>query len=240
MGNWTVLSATPSIKPRNDVFGNFFALTFRLKYTPTRFGSFKEMPTLEWKETILMIERNNGTYWQITVDQYKRDPNSQTFISWVSRYDNAHYNVRRQTYSYEGVTKIYDNNGQRIPQDTFPIIEDTKEQAEFVRKYLKNNGGIMEVSVVDKPGINKPNNDRNVLKERFLTFDCGLQGAGPRTKAYQHLVVSGALPENRWTRDCVLSSITPPYSTAGLRQVPPPADVSVVKPFTGASGGRYL
>ncbi len=93
--------------------------------------------------------------------------------------------------------------------------------------------------VVDKPGINIPT-DANTHKRRILTFDCGLRGAGMRVAAYQDLTVDGILPVN-WKRECVLSSITKPFSTTGLNRVQVPQDVLTVKPFTGnAALGEYL
>lgn len=240
MGMWTLMSARPDIRPRNDVYGHYFAVKFKLKYSPSLMGSFAEMPRLEWKETITMIESRAGTWWQHVVDQYARDPNSQTFISWVSRYSWAHDAVRQQKYGPDDMVSFYDKNGNRLKRDDFPRIESSKEQADFVRNYLKKHGGIMEVLVVDKPGINKPT-DTTTHKRRILTFDCGLRGAGIRVAAYQDLTVDGAQPETNWKRECVLQSISQPYSTMGLNKVQAPADVLVVKPFTGsAASGIYL
>lgn len=240
MGNWTLMSARPDIRPRNDVYGHYFAVKFKLKYSPSHFGSFAEMPRLEWKETITMIESRAGTWWQHVVDQYQRDPNSQTFISWVCRYSFAHDAVRQQKYGADDAVSLYDKNGGKIQRDAFPRLESSKDQADFVRNYLKKHGGIMDVMVVDKPGINKPT-DTTILKRRILTFDCGLRGSGMRVAAYQDLTVDGALPETGWKRECVLQSISPPYSTTGLNRVQPPSDVLVVKPFTGsAAQGTYL
>lgn len=52
----------------------------------------------------------------------------------------------------------------------------------------------MTVTVLDTPGINKPT-DGVTVKERILTFDCGLHGMGPRVAAIQHLKVDAAQPE---------------------------------------------
>lgn len=240
MGQWTLLSATPDIRDRNDVYGHYFSVKFRLKYKPSFLGTFSEMPRLEWKEVITMIEWNKGTWWQHTVDQYVRDPNSQTFISWVSRYSAAHYAVRRSLYGPEDATCLYDIYGNRLQSESFPRLSDSKEQADYVRKYLSKHGGIMDVIVVDKPGINK-NTDINTHKNRILTFDCGLKGCASRVIAYQHLIVDGSKAENAWHRKCELSAITPPYQTTGLRKVDAPDDVRIVKPFTGgAHKGTYL
>jgi hypothetical protein len=97
----------------------------------------------------------------------------------------------------------------------------------------------MTVTVVDKPGINKPT-EANVHKNRILTFDYGLKGVGARIAAVQHLTVDGSVPEAQWFRECSIGSISRPFSTAGLRQVQPPADVSIIKPFVGGPhAGTY-
>ena len=241
MGSWSLIAATPDIRPRNDVFGNFFAVRFRMKYSNSTFGSFSEMPRLEWKETITMIERGKGTWWQHVVDQYARDPNSQTFINWVSRYTNAFYCVRQQLYGPEEGVRLYDKQGATLGQNTFPQTNDNKTRADVVRNYLKSHGGIMEVLVVDKPGINKPQPGAAAAdKERILTFDCGLSGGGARIKAIQHLKVNSAVPEGQWFRECTLGTISNPFNTMGLNRAQPPADVLIVKPFTGnAMQGTY-
>ena len=241
MSQWTCTSVTHSIRDRNDVFGNYLAVTFKLKYSPSRFGSFKEMPRLEWKETITMIERNKGTWWQYIGDQYARNPNSQTFKSWTGRYTNAYYCIRNQLYGPDDTVRLYDKHGNKLPRETFTRQNSDKDKADVIRSYLQSHGGIMDVTVVDKPGINKPKNDPAVHKERILTFDCGLNGAGARVKAYQHLIVNGGTLENQWKRECVISMMTNPFQTAGLRKEPPPPDVTVIKPFTGnAQYGSYI
>jgi hypothetical protein len=152
----------------------------------------------------------------------------------------AHDSVRNQMYGPDDMVSLYDKNGTRIPKDTFPRLNGAKEKADFVRDYLKRHGGIMEVNVVDKPGINKPT-DTTVHKRRILTFDCGLRGSSTRAAAYHRLIVDGAQPVTSWSRECVLQNISPPYSTQGLNRVQLPADVLIVKPFGGgAAQGTYL
>jgi hypothetical protein len=242
MGSWTLQSATPDIRPRNDVYGHYFAVRFRLKYSPSTFGSFAEMPRLEWKETITMIERSAGTWWRFEGDQYARLPSSQTFNSWVRRYVNAYYSVRNSLYGPDESSRLYDRNGGQLPRDTFAQATDDAARANAVRSYLKSNGGIFEAMVVDKPGINKPALGAMpaVHKNRILTFDCGLTGTAIRVKAYQHLTVDSTKPETGWFRECVLNSTSRPFSTDGLRNVAVPADVARISPFTGsATRGEY-
>jgi hypothetical protein len=96
----------------------------------------------------------------------------------------------------------------------------------------------MKVIVVDTPGINRPQPGRVVHKNRILTFDCGLRGAGPRVSAVQHLTVDSSVGEGQWFRECKLGGISRPFSTAGMQQVQPPPDVTEVKPFR-SDQGRY-
>lgn len=239
MGSWTLVSATPSIRDRNDVYGHYFSVDFRVKYSSSKFGSFTEMPTLEWKETITMIEQNAGTWWQFIGDQYERNPCSMTFTSWVSRYIYAYYSVRDGKYGADDTNCLYDKHGAQLPKTTFGRLDSAKDQANAVRSYLKSNGGIMKVIVVDKPGINKPK-EVTAHKNRILTFDCGLKGGGARVAAVQHLTVDGSKPEAQWFRECKLTSISNPFNTTGLTKVNPPPDVTIVKPFTGgAHNGTY-
>ncbi len=232
MGNWTLLSATPDIRDRNDVYGHFFAMKFRFKYSSSVMGGFTEMPRLEWKETITMIEKNAGTWWQFVGDQYARNPGSMTFGTWTSRYVYAYYCVRDGQYTPDATNCLFDTQGRQLPKTTFPKLNTAKEQADAVRGYLKSKGGIMTVTVVDKPGINKPT-ETTVHKNRILTFDCGLRGMGARVAAVQHLTVDGSLPEGQWFRECKVGSISRPFSTTGFKKVEPPADVTILKPFVG-------
>jgi hypothetical protein len=190
------------------------------------------MPRLEWKETITMAEPKAKTWWQYVGDQYERNAGSPTFMTWPSRYVNAYYCVSKKKYAPDALTCLYDIQGQQIPSSALPQAPSPKEQADAVRSYLKANGGIMEVTVVDTPGIKKAT-DAGVYKDRLLLFDCGLRGMGKRVTAYQRLTVDGSKPEAQWFRECRVAASSPPLSTTGLTKVNPPADVTVVKPFTG-------
>jgi hypothetical protein len=243
MGQWTLLSAIPHFRERNDKYGHNFGIVFKLKYTPSFLGSFAEMPRLEWKETITMIQQNAGTWWQAIFDQYERLPSSPTFMNWVNRYKNAYYGVRDGNYDhpYDWSARIYKANGARFLRDDFPRLDTEKAKADYVRNYLKSHGGIMEINATDTPAIGKPNNDALVHKNRILTFDCGLRGSGTRVKLYQHLIVDGSKPESEWYRDFKVASVSPPFQTTGLEKVLPPDDVTKTGTFNGgAHNGSYL
>ena len=243
MGHWILESATPTIKdgPAEN-FGNRLAVEFKLHYKPSTFGSFVEMPRLEWKETITMIEKNLGTWWRYVGDQYQRNPNSVTFVSWVMRYAWAFDCVRGQLYNDDVPCRLYDKHGGRIPKDTFERTSEAKDKANVVRAYLKMHGGIMCVMVEDKPAILRPSAPKipPVHKNRILTFDCGLKGSPVRIKAVQHLTVDDTKPPMQWFRECLLTDTSRPFTTVGLREVQPPAEVAMPKPFDGnAAKGQY-
>jgi len=237
MGKWTLLSATPDITDRNDLYGHYFQVTFRIKYSPSTFGSFVEMPRLEWKETITMVEKNANTWWQFIGDQYARCPNSPTFGFWKARYPTAYDSATKGLYGPNHKVRLYDRNGAQLARTALPRVNGSAEEANAVRSYLKNNGGIMEIDVQDTPAIQKPDGtDRTIHKYRILTFDCGLAGGGPRVAAIQHLVVDATLPEGRWSRECKVGTVSRPFSTTGMNKINPPADVTALKPFMPSPG----
>jgi hypothetical protein len=237
MGQWTLMSVTPSITNRDDVYGHYFAITFKMKYSASLGGSFVESPILEWKETITMIEYGKGTWWHAEFDQFGRLPDSPTFGQWTYRYSLAHTSVTAGNYSAMQPSRLYDKNGAQLPPKTFSKAASTKEAADQVRSYLKKNGGILSVNVTDTPGINKPD-DAATDKERILTFDCGLKGMGQRVQAVQHLKVVGNVEAN-WKRECTLGPTSRPFQTHGLNQIPAPADVTRVAPWQ-SSPGLYM
>lgn len=242
MASWTLENISGAkISERKDEFGNYFEITFKLKYNnnPLGMGQFVEMPRLEWKETITMLEKNKKEWWTVEFDQYARCPGSPTFLACINRYKDAYYSVRNENLGAVGVTKLRSKNGTQIPKDTFPRGMEGGKAADIARDYLKRNGGILEFTVRDTPAIQRPTAP-DVHKERFLTFDCGIQGLGSRVIAYQHLIVDGSKPEGQWYRDCKTGQ-PPGYKITGLKKVSAPANVVVDKSKpTNVSTGDYL
>jgi hypothetical protein len=241
MAHWSLENISqPKISNRLDEFGNYFEITFTLKYhnNPLGMGQFVEMPRLEWKETITMLEKNKKTWWAVDFDQYERNPASKTYNNCRYRYKQAYYCVR-QGLADPGITKLKSKNGTIIPKDTFPRGKDNGEAANIVRDYLKKNGGILEFTIRDTPAILKPK-DVQDHKERFLTFDCGIKGLGTRVIAFQHLIVDGSKPESEWYRECK-TGLPPGYKISGLTKVNAPHDVVIVKPApNNPNSGDYL
>ena len=246
MGMWTIENITPDILERNDTYGHYFIVKFRLKYTPSLFGQFIETPRLEWKEKITLVEPDAGTWWEYTGDQFARNPGSATFKPWVNRYLRAYDCIKSNLYNQPCLVYIYDSKGQPIPKKIIDKLKNkpktSQQKADFIRDYLKNNGGIIEISIVDVPGLNKPRGQDNVIhKNRILTFDCGLKALGRRTKAYQHLTLDSSKQPAQWFRACQLSDMAPYIPVGSLRKIPVPDNVSIIKPFTGgAMGGTFL
>ena len=122
---------------------------------------------------------------------------------------------------------------------TFPKSNDGAAQANAVRSYLQRHGGMMDVTVRDSPGVQAPTVNP-VDKERLLTFDCGLQGAGRRIHAWQYLIVKSGLEPAQWTRQFQWNNNPPGLKTSGLTRVQPPASVTAVKPgFIDGESGMY-
>ncbi|GDX52930.1 hypothetical protein LBMAG27_19770 [Bacteroidota bacterium] len=242
MAHWSLENiSTAKISNRPDEYGNYFEITFTLKYhnNPLGVGQFVEMPRLEWKETITMLEKNKKQWWTVEFDQYERNPASKTYNNCRYRYKQTYYCVMGGDISTPGITKLKSKNGTKIPTDTFPKGKENGEAANIVRDYLKRNGGILEFTIKDTPAILRPKTPDD-HKERFLTFDCGIQGLGSRVIAYQHLIVDGSKPESAWYRDCKTGQ-PPGYKITGLTKVSAPADVVINKPApTNAGVGDYL
>ena len=227
MAYWTVNVTVPQWQPINDPgYGTTFPVRFNLTYHQSGFGAFKEMPTLEWKETITLIDRNAGTYWQYVVDQYARLPDSMTLRSWPNRYPNLYDAVWYRLMGNQP-TVLKGKRGEILDKHLFGprLIHNSGQKADAVRNYLKRNGGQCEIEIIDRPSILRPQNGNTVKKERLLTFDCGLRGLGPRVRGYQHVVVDSDRPEHEWTRTVEYSTITPPFSLSGLHRIEPPDDV---------------
>ena len=247
MGQWSLMSAIPSIRNQEDVYGHFFTITFRLKYTTSMMGQFTESPILEWKETIRMIEMDKGTWWFAEFDQFGRLPNSPTFAQWTYRYILAYDALSKGNYANTEPSRLYDKNGIELPLNTLPRVLSNMDRADAVRTYLKRKGGILVVQVTDKPGINKPQpkdnmeEDNMFHKHRILTFDCGLKGMHQRVKAVQTLNMEGMI-EAHWTRTLTIG-ISYPYTmnTNGLQSIVAPPNVTKVVTFSGGpTKGTYM
>jgi len=238
MGKWTLqtVNATCSNYDTGELFGSNFIATFRLKYSPSAFSKFKETPLLDWNETIMMNEHHKGEHWVFNTNMYKHNPLSKTLEIWAKRYIAAYDSARGAPFFGKGHSKLFDKNGMPVQAQALRQAADPKGKADAVRHYLKAHGGILEIQIHDIPSINKPKPADATHKERLLSFNCGVEGGGPRVKAYQYLVVNSAQPTHQWVRRCQLGWGMAGLKTSGLRPVPPPPQVANPRPPVFVSG----
>ncbi|HZH04356.1 MAG TPA: hypothetical protein VEY30_11260, partial [Myxococcaceae bacterium] len=182
-------------------FGHNFKVTFRLKYSPATFGSFKEMPGLEWNEIITMKEHEKSEWWEFRTNMYAHNPSSATLLVWPQRYLRAYGSVHNEFSTGKGSVKLLKSNGQAVTPAELGTAATNGDKTKKVQDYLKKHGGIMEIEVHDIPSILKPKAGETMHKERMLIFDCGLAGGGPRYKGWQYLEVDGKTQPNTWRQD---------------------------------------
>lgn len=227
MGTWSCTEITTARRDRTrDLYGHFMDVTFTLRYRPSLIGGFREMPRLEWKEVITLLDHERGQVWTYAGDQYARNAKSMTFFTWYSRYVLAYDSV---AHPAPGPVQLLDSLGRRLPRDRFAPTPDPDEKVRRVRRFLSRQGGIVRITVTDTPAINRPRSGRPVHKERLLTFDCGLRGMGRRVRAWQYLRVTSDRPEHTWSRRFQFTHDSPLLEAHGFERVPPPINVSMVK-----------
>lgn len=237
MGTWTLESVNgeTSNHDTSELYGTNVKVTFRLRYRPSTFGKFVETPKLDWHEKFMMKEHNAGEWWQFEDNMYEHNPCSNTLKIWPGRYVYAYKSAMgRPDGSVKGsVTLLTANNAPVAKTALKQNLNDPAQQADAVRSYLKSSGGILVITVHDIPSINKPK-DGARHKERLLKFDCGVIGGGPRWKGDQYLDVDGAKQPAAWQR--AFAPVYGAFDTNGLKQTPPPPQVSGKRPPTFVSG----
>ncbi|MBN2123685.1 MAG: hypothetical protein JW821_05300 [Deltaproteobacteria bacterium] len=232
MGKWTLKSIEGRFEQydTSELFGTSLFVTYQLLYTPTIFGKFVETPKLEWLETIMMNEHHKGEHWTFQANMYTHNPLSETLKIWPRRYVEAYKDAYNRPFTGKGHAKLRDKNGAELAAGTLKsgITEDAK-MADEVRKYLKDNGGILEIQIHDIPSINKPKGTGTERKERLLNFDCGVEGGMRRYRAQQYLMVVAGEPPHTWKRNFQVGW---PFGlkTTGFREVPAPQTVSAPRP----------
>jgi hypothetical protein len=230
MPAWSLESVRPLTQPydTNELFGNHVIVNFRLKYSTSAFGKFKEPPALDWHEVIMMNEHHKKEHWVFTANMYRHNPLSKTLMVWARRYIAAYEQANGTPDSFmKGSSLLTDTNGRPIPIDKLGKgLLDAEKKADAVKSWLKKHGGLMFIEIDDIPSINIPTTPS--FKERLLIFDCGIEdeGAGPRAKAIQYLSVDSAKPKASWTRRVDLYHSMTGLKTSGLKTVPAPASVS--------------
>ena len=226
MGNWTLLGVSGNTTPldQGELFGHNVYVSFRLKYSSSAFGSFKESPSLNWHERFMMKMHHKGEWWEFEKNMFEHKPGSPTFGGWVKRYVLA-YDSAAGKYNalVKGSSTLFDKNQRQVRVDALgKNLNTDAEKADAVRSYLKRHGGIMDVKVHDIPGINSRPNEHN---ERLLIFNCGLIGCGGGFMGEQYLNMNTSQPKGNWTRSFRIGG-GHTWSTHGLRKIMTPAGVS--------------
>ena len=232
MGSWSLERLTTHSTPMNaPYFGTNYHAIFHLIYKPTTFGSYQELPKLDWHETIMMNDYQTNQCWIFATNMYEHNPCSATLLVWARRYIEAYRFVANLGSGLQkGKVELKAANGGPIPiQALGANIVGQAQQADAVRSYLRRNGGRLIIEIHDIPGINIPAAGQH--KERLLLFDIGVTGLPLRSKAEQYLNVQFGVPPGNWGRE--FSNNGWPrarLNTTGLTSVQPPPGVANPRP----------
>lgn len=239
MGTWSVLSVTGRHDALNTTtqYGTNWYVKFRLRYTPSTFGSFVEPPKMAWDETILFCDFGKGEQWSFAGNFYTRKPDSPTMAVWAQRYFRAYLDAHNTPFMdggrEKGYSKLFDVNGLAVPGQALGTFAGVAAQNKAVQDYLKKHGGILEIEVHDIPNVLKPSSGKAKNVERVLTFNCGVTGMGTRVQAWQHIKMDSTKPEMNWTYKFQSGSAAPGVRTTGLRLVPNPTPQGDLLPTGG-------
>jgi len=241
MGTWTLQSivANCSDFENTELFGTNFTATYRLIYNQAFFNeNFKEMPRLDWHETIMMNEHNRKETWVFDTNMYTHNPTSKTLEIWSKRYIESYNSSNNQMdFVIKGSSRLLDKKGVLVKANALAGASNNEEKAEAVRNYLKSNGGILEIKIEDIPSIYKlKNGEVAIHKERLLLFDVGMEGGGTRVQAFQYLNVNQALPKTGWTRKHGIGWGVSSIKTTGFTNVAAPTYVSRKRDATFFNG----
>ena len=239
MGKWTLESVKGMISPMNQgrLFGHNVHAYYTLRYSPSMFGGFKEMPSLDWHEQILMQEHHKGKWWAFEANMYAHNPTSKTLEVWPKRYIIAYDQAAGRPFSGKGNCKLLDKTGRPVLVNALgPNLSSSKQKADAVRSYLHKNGGQLHIEIHDIPSINHPKGGEH--KERLLRFNVGVEGSGLRLKMEQYLNVDGSKSASQWGRTSRLGW-GHPWNPGGLSKSQAPAGVSMQRKPVLFSG-EYL
>lgn len=241
MSSWTLVSVNGVVTPLNmgENFGHNFKVTFRLKYTASTLGSWKEMPGLEWNEIITMKEHDSREWWEFRTNMYAHNPSSKTLLIWPQRYLRAYGAAHNEPSMEKGSARLLKSNGQPVTAQELGRATTNADKTKKVQEYLKKHGGLMDIEVHDIPSILKPAPGETMHKERMLIFNCGLAGGGPRYQGWQYLEVDSATLPSAWRQDAANGATTPGMKMTGFTRVQPPVGVSMTRAAVPASGEVY-
>jgi hypothetical protein len=220
-----------------DLYGNKVRLEFLLRHLPGLRKKLDEMPALEWKEKIIVLDHARHQRWEFSTDMYQHNPNSRTLSIWSRRYIEADKTLSASVL-YRGQSQLLNLKMQRVTLDTGHAPSD-QDRAEAVRKYLAKEGGFLRISIEDIPSIRRQvaTGAQPAHTERLLLADCGVAGAVYRQRWSQHIDLDQSLPSVQWRRRCesrwFQSNLPTP---AGFATVPPPPGVSTIRTPTRTYG----
>jgi len=210
MGQWTVQSITATTTELNgtELFGSNFMVNIRMKYTANLLGMWVESPQLVWHEHFTTVDHNARTFWEFEHDMIELKPGSPTFQGWTMRYIQAYNNVVGNGHGLNKGANAFlrDTNDRAIGRTALgkTNLTDNIEKAKAVRSYLKSNGGILDMLVIDVPSmlISKINLDKHL--ERLLLFNCSV--GDKHITAMQYIDFDQA--HRPWKREFKISSFS--------------------------------
>lgn len=177
----------------SNLCGHDLFVTLRMRYTPAFFGKFKETPALDWNEKITVIDHHKlkPEYWTVEHNQYVRNPISRTMESWARRYLDAYESVMRVGPPAGGPgTNLLDRRGRPVSPDCLvPGLKrvDSARKTDSVRTYLRRHGGILEITIHDKPEIRLTTSP--IRRERVIEFTVGVVGtSAPQWRGFQYVL----------------------------------------------------
>lgn len=167
--------------------GSAIYVTFTFTYTnmPSK-KAFTESPWLQWNEKIK--RRTNNEIWEFEHDMYVIKPKSPTFFSWRNRYIEAyHYAQAADKTAFNGNVKFFDKTGKPLSSQEIGKTDDQEQMALNVKNYLAEQGGILEVTIIDVPSVSK--REELTINDRIVNFSIGFDSEH-RIKFNQGISVS--------------------------------------------------
>lgn len=145
-------------------------------------NTFENTPPLTWLETIKCKVKGGkvDTIWQITENMVFKNPNSNTFFSWTNRYIEAYeYAMALDKIKFLGFVKIYTRAGKELSPGDLPIVYSREDKARAVQEYFRKNGGVLQITIEDRPALNLSGKDGEYVdKERLIDFNIGFKDMG--------------------------------------------------------------
>lgn len=210
--------------------GTAIDVTFKMRYNKPKRGKYIEMPALEWNENINL--KKGHTKWNFKTDMYRHKPTSKTFKPWLNRYVEAyHYAKAQDKTKFNGNVKIFDINMEPISANRIKNANTDIQKVRSIQQFLRKNGGIMEITITDRPSI--ANKEMLHNKERNLMFNIGFNG-----QSMAHFFQGAYWPTNNQKNAFITVSHNIKLAQGDVN-ILPPSDVSLPKKPYFLSGEIY-